>query len=651
MPASFLRRLFHWDKWRGGIWTPYITKGEVVGQEDVNSLRSSSISRDPAAVEGSSLFAFVDLKDPFTAGEIAGEELPGPILSILNARKFNSLYLFFTPHTRSNALATRNEITRRYADCRVVARELPVSDPRDYSSLMGSLCRHLRDLAIERDSLLSEALGNYSKQERMADIYARRNIETVASRGNYVCVSSGTAEMRAAWFLVTALGILPAKLLQFGSPASPLFGEINVKEVRIDTTDWDTLRNLVMPAAYFAGQRITGVDTLAAEEKANTRVEAPKTKLNTRVFSRPTAKKAPRELDLEISRRVLGTDASEKTSSYELQRFVSPPVPGLDDALQELAIYVGSAVLRHAAERAGIAAGSHLPVLLFGETGSGKERFAHLIHRLSPRSQKQLVAINCAAIPKDLAESYLFGHMKGAFSSAISDTKGMFEYADQGTLFLDEIGDLTLDVQAKLLRVIQDGAVQRVGSMKPRQVDVRIIAATNRDLKSDVASGRFREDLYFRLEVVQIKLPALRERRNEIPELALALLKQINQRRQKPHQLSKTALHRLENYSWPGNVRQLSNVLERSVLYAKADVVDADDLLISNDVPPQDPLAMLPEPSPGFSIEEYMARVRKQLFLRALAKCNGNQADAASLLGVSRQAVSKFVSCESDNPS
>ena len=207
--------------------------------------------------------------------------------------------------------------------------------------------------------------------------------------------------------------------------------------------------------------------------------------------------------------------------------------PGLDDALQELGIYVGSAVLRHAAERAAIAADSHLPVLLLGETGTGKERFAHLIHRLSPRFGRDMVIVNCAAIPTPLAESYLFGHVKGAFSDATSDKDGIFESADHTTLFLDEIAELTLEVQAKLLRVIQDGMVQRLGNNKPRKVDVRIIAASNRDLRDQVRAGKFREDLYFRLEVVQIKLPALRERRCEIPELALALLRQINLRGRK----------------------------------------------------------------------------------------------------------------------
>jgi DNA-binding NtrC family response regulator len=252
------------------------------------------------------------------------------------------------------------------------------------------------------------------------------------------------------------------------------------------------------------------------------------------------------------------------------------------------------------------------------------------------------VPINCAAIPESIAEDYLFGHLKGAFSGAHSDKNGMFESADQSTLFLDEIAELTLEVQAKLLRVIQDGVIQRLGSTTSRKVDVRILAASNRDLRNEVSAGRFREDLYFRLEVVQIKLPALRERRSEIPELALALLKRINLHRLRPRQLSPEALMRLERYDWPGNVRQLSNVLQRSVLYARGDVIQAEALLITEDPPPKEPLATLPEPYEGFKIDEYLAHVRDQLFAQALAACNGNQTEAAQRLGVSKQAVSKW---------
>jgi DNA-binding NtrC family response regulator len=225
----------------------------------------------------------------------------------------------------------------------------------------------------------------------------------------------------------------------------------------------------------------------------------------------------------------------------------------------------------------------------------------------------------------------------------------MFESADQSTLFLDEIAELSLEVQAKLLRVIQDGVVQRIGSTAPRRVDVRVIAASNRDLRDQVHAGLFREDLYFRLEVVQVKLPALRERRSEIPGLALALLHQINLRRHRPRRLSSAALMRLEKFDWPGNVRQLSNVLERSVLYARDEGIDADDLLITDDNTDNVPFVALPELSDGFKLEKYLAQIRNQLFLQALEACKGNQSAAAEMLGVSKQAVSKFVQGQNDN--
>ena len=533
------------------------------------------------------LFAFVDLKDPFMPAGIAGEELPGPVMSIMMARHFDSLSLFHTPHTSTKALATECEVLQRNPGCRVTRHELPVSDPKDYSSLIAEL-------------------------RAAVTLLMRRPAEN-----RYVCVSSGTAEMRAAWFSLATGGDLPATLLRIGLPATPL-GQVVLEEV------------LDMRGGFFSKEKAQNITFAPRLEKAPTIVPQELTEHN---MGGPYVSAAPRS---QVPR-----------SQPELE---SQPLPRLDKALQELGIYIGSAKLRDAAERAGIAADTDLPVLLLGETGTGKERFAHLIHRLSPRHKKEIVAINCAAVPKDIAESYFFGHVKGAFTGASIDKKGLFEGADQTTLFLDEIGELTLDVQAKLLRVLQDCAVQRLGSTALRRVDVRIIAATNRDLRKEVAERRFREDLYFRLEVIQINLPPLRERRNEIPDLALTILKQINQRRRNPRQLSREALLRLERCDWPGNVRQLSNVLQRSVLYGSSDILDADDLLISDVVPAKDPLASLPDPVEGFSVEDYLAQVRKQLFLRALAKCSGNQTEAAVLLRVSKQAVSKFVSGDQSTP-
>ncbi|MBZ5585561.1 MAG: sigma 54-interacting transcriptional regulator [Acidobacteriia bacterium] len=418
--------------------------------------------------------------------------------------------------------------------------------------------------------------------------------------------------MRAAWFLLTAAGVLPATLLQIGSPAAPLFGAANVRQVRLDSAEWSGLRDLVMPREYFAPR-------------------AP----------RPRALSS----DAAVSVRRGGEEEQTLYSNALLSAAPEPeaPYPELDAALLELGIFVGSAVLRDAAERAAIAAGCDLPVLLLGETGSGKEMFARLIHRLGPRRHGEMVAVNCAAIPKDLVESHLFGHVKGAFTGALADAPGKFQRAHGGALFLDEIGELPLEAQAKLLRVLQDHRVERVGSHRAETVDVRIVAATNRDLALEIAAGRFREDLYYRLEVVQIRLPPLRERRQEIPHLALALLQKINQRRRQPRRLSKEALLRLERHGWPGNVRELSNVLERSVLYARTDVLAASDLIIAEKPASADPLSQLPEPADGFSVEGFLAQARKQLFLRALAKANGNQSEAADLLGVTKQAVSKFV--------
>jgi len=592
MTGAFFKRL-------SGLWKH---DPELTGMA-AEELSPAIVPHDPSlrAQEDSkkdSLFAFVDLKDPFTPSGVAGEDLPGPILSVMGWKHFESLFLFHTPHTKERARATESEVTRRFPECRVSLQELSIVDPKDYSAVMARLARGVRDAA-----------------------------QVIGKRNNYVCVSSGTAEMRAAWFLLTAIGLLPARLLQVGTPYRPLFGEANVREV-VDTTDWQTVRDLVMPSLFVQEQmrRSYGLEI-------------------TKILKPSEAYKGKESEFSTLSRSTL-FERSNRCSAEDKER-----VPGLDIALQELSIHVGSAVLRYAAERAGVAAGSALPVLLLGETGTGKERFAHLIHRLSAQASRDMVAINCAAVPKDLAESHFFGHVKGAFSGATADKNGVFEDADQSTLFLDEIAELPLEIQAKLLRVIQDGSYQRLGSTKPRQVRARIIAATNRDLKAEVASGRFREDLYFRLEVIQIKLPALRERRGEIGELALTLLGQINQRRFKPRQLSKEAVLRLERHGWPGNVRELWNVLERSVLYARGDVLQPEDLLIEDDQNFADPFAALPQPFDGFSVEVYLEQARKQLYLRALAASNGNQTQAAGLLGVSKQAVNKFVAGQGDNPS
>jgi two-component system nitrogen regulation response regulator NtrX len=224
-------------------------------------------------------------------------------------------------------------------------------------------------------------------------------------------------------------------------------------------------------------------------------------------------------------------------------------------------------------------AGSSARVLITGENGTGKELVARAIHRQSPRARKAFVELNCAAIPSELIESELFGHMKGSFTGAVQDRAGRFEQADGGTLFLDEIGDMSLNAQAKVLRVLQDGEVTRIGGNKPRKVDVRVLAATNKKLEEEIAGGRFREDLFYRLNVVPIMVPALRDRRDDIPLLVEHFLRQLAQHDGViPRAVDTLAVERLRSMEWPGNVRELRNTIERLVILAPGGRISVGDV-------------------------------------------------------------------------
>lgn len=225
------------------------------------------------------------------------------------------------------------------------------------------------------------------------------------------------------------------------------------------------------------------------------------------------------------------------------------------------------------------AAACNLPVLITGETGTGKELFARAIHAESERAKHNFIAVNCGAIPEKLVESTLFGHVKGAFTGATCKAAGKFQEAHGGTIFLDEIGELPLEAQVKLLRVLQQGEVEPVGADKPVPVNVRLISATNRNLPAEVREGRFREDLYFRLNVLQIELPPLRARRNDIPLIAAHFVHNFSATHQMPvKNLSKAGLQKLQAHEWPGNVRELENVINRAMTLGESDVLQPDDL-------------------------------------------------------------------------
>jgi len=272
---------------------------------------------------------------------------------------------------------------------------------------------------------------------------------------------------------------------------------------------------------------------------------------------------------------------------------------------------------------------SNASVLITGESGTGKELVAKAIHSLSPRKDNHFVAVNCAAIPEGLLESELFGYMKGAFTGAASSKQGLFELANDGTLFLDEIGEMPLSLQAKLLRVIEGDTFRRVGGVSDLNVDVRIISATNKDLHEMIEQKLFREDLYFRLNVLSVKIPPLRERRDDISLLVEHFLKKFAGDRKR---FSKEAIELLRNYRWKGNVRELENIIERTVLLCDSEVIDAEHL--PDEISSARKAEKVTLPSGGMDIDKLMEETEKAYILKALEKTNGVKTEAAKLLNL-----------------
>lgn len=315
-----------------------------------------------------------------------------------------------------------------------------------------------------------------------------------------------------------------------------------------------------------------------------------------------------------------------------LRARVASPVTLVGDSPAMLA-------LRRVVETAGPSMGR---VLILGENGTGKEVVARLIHQHSSRRDRAFVEVNCAAIPEELIETELFGHVRGAFTGAVSDRPGRFEQADGGTLFLDEIGDMSLKTQAKVLRVLQEQSLERVGSLQRVRVDVRVLAATNKDLQAEIRQGRFREDLFFRLSVVPITIPPLRERKQDVAVLAEHFMATIaREYGRRARRISPAAMARLQAYDWPGNVRELRNVVERLLIMGHDPFVEADEVAFLRGDEAHDGRREEAAETAGQRLAEARDAFEREFILRTLARAQGNMSRTAELLGLERSNLYK----------
>ena len=391
----------------------------------------------------------------------------------------------------------------------------------------------------------------------------------------------------------------------------------------------DGLQTLAAMQALLAGRaRLPPVIVLTAFSSAGNTIEA----MRLGAFDH-LAKPVSREAVREVLGRALQQHAAASSSG-------SAP----DDEDEDGSDLVGpSHAMREVHKRIGLAAANAMPVLVLGETGTGKEMVARALHRHSARADRPFVAVNCSAIPKELLESELFGHVRGAFTGATGERPGCFRAADGGVLLLDEIGDMALDVQAKILRALQEGEVTPLGSHKTVKVDVRVVAATHRDLAAAVREGRFREDLLYRLDVLSIRMPPLRERLADIIPLAEHFLRRAARSGSSgspdgPKALSAEAAQRLLSHPWPGNVRELRNVMERCHALVRHRVIGGADLALGLGATPRgDAAGTLPADWLEGELPAAVEKLERLLITHALAQTQGNRAETARRLGIHRQ--------------
>jgi len=424
----------------------------------------------------------------------------------------------------------------------------------------------------------------------------------------FVSIASGTPQMHVTWLTLVASGELPAKILNTRPPRYVTKDKPLISEVEVFPQPFPLARTSV-------GR--TDMDRITARAPLG------------RSF--PLAARKEPGPDEGVPHRVGGT-------------FTQLTQPDVGKAAQVVGIIGEHPEFLKILQKASLLAPTRYPVLILGETGTGKELLARFIHHLSGRSADTFVPLNCAAIPKDLVESTLFGHKKGSFTGAHEDRKGKFDAADKGTLFLDELGELPIEVQPKLLRVLQDGVVEPIGEAKGHKVNVRIIAATNANIDKAIKTGRLREDLFYRLKVGICHLPALRERRSDIQKIALYVLERVNASVRHPKRFSREALAWLMGRQWSGNIRDLENTIEGAAILTAGPEIGVPQLeMAGGDSVFGKANASLPEPAEGFSMPEFLGDARRRLVTRALEITGGKQNLAAKLLGITPQALNKHL--------
>ncbi len=517
------------------------------------------------------LLTFVGNRDPFVEDDYPSSDRDGPVLSLLRERTFAAVHLFTTRNVLLNASGLKRVVRERALCPRVEEENLEISDPTGYEELLPQMWR-----AAEK------VQGSYP-----------------AGTEFWIATSSGTPQMHASWLVLALsrrirgrlLKVTPRRFLKEGQPAvSELFPQAPLFSVELPEEGGERRLRPV------AGKR-------AAAGSAAPAVEFP-------LPAASTDDLALLRVENQVLRRALQGERG-------------------DSAFSRLVGWNGS--LRQVVENAARIASEPFTVLLLGETGTGKELLARCIHGISPFREGPFEPVNCGALPVSLAESLLFGHVRGAFTDARCENPGHVGRAENGTLFLDEIGDLPPPLQVKLLRLLQEKEVTPVGG-RPRKVNLRVVAATNKDLESEIKAGSFRSDLFYRLEF-PISVPPLRERRQDIATLAARFMDRLNADRSRPKRLAAETVELLQQMPWPGNVRELENAIKRLYFTTGEETIQpahfeqaalaACDTQVSVFIPPE-----------GLNLPSYLQELEREYYRQALVRTGNNKAEAARLLSI-----------------